>query len=57
MSESHFHPEQLNDDRLWGMYSIETQNMEHWRDRAQRTLAELVLRGLIVEYPTYGEEV
>jgi hypothetical protein len=57
MSSEHFHPEQLNDDRLWGMYQIETRNAEIWHERAQRTLAQLVLRGLITEYPTYGEEL
>jgi pyridoxine/pyridoxamine 5'-phosphate oxidase len=49
--ESHdaFHPERLNDDRLWGMYQIEVQNMELWQGRAERSLQELYDRGLLTE--------
>jgi len=52
--ESHdaFHPERLNDDRLWGMYQIERRNQEMWRERAERSLAELAIRGFVLnEYP------
>lgn len=48
MSEQ-WHPERLNDDRLWGMYQIEVQNMELWQGRAERSLQELYDRGLLTE--------
>jgi len=49
MSES-WQPELLDDERLWGRYESSVNQLEFWRRRAERDLAELVLRGLITEF-------
>lgn len=56
MSEQ-WHPERLDDEHLWGRYAWNIERAEYHRQQAEKDLAELVVRGCISEYPTYGEEL
>lgn len=44
-----YHPERLDDDHLFGRFEAETHLAELWRRRAENSLAELTLRGLIAK--------
>lgn len=51
MSEN-WSPERLDDSHLWVRYESEVTQLEYWQRRAERTLEELMARGLLTEYPT-----